>query len=176
MALSAEILKGRSVLVLDDEESLRQLLQEGLSNQGLRVDCAGTAEEALALIRRFWESDREPLDKGNGASGERSSLEAIASSIENGQRPGYDILLVDLHLSAGGYFVDGREATVRLLEAAAAAGLPKPAVVYMTGDLTDPGPETRVPGEPSFLQKPFRISEVLALFREVLAPAEPQPK
>ena len=49
---SAEILKGRSVLVLDDEESLRQLLQEGLSAQGLRVDCAATAEEALARLER----------------------------------------------------------------------------------------------------------------------------
>src|SRR5215469_7964143 len=39
-ASSLEILKGRSVLVLDDEESLRQLLHEGLSTQGLRVDCA----------------------------------------------------------------------------------------------------------------------------------------
>lgn len=170
---AAEILKGRSVLVLDDEESLRSLLQEGLSGQGLRVDCAGTAEEALAFIRRLWESDRDPLDNDNGADGARSSG---ASSTENGQRTAYDILLVDLHLSAGGYFVDGREATPRLLEAIAAAGLPKPAVVYMTGDLTDPGPETPARGEPFFLQKPFRISEVLALFREVLAPAEPQPK
>jgi CheY-like chemotaxis protein len=190
MVPSAEILKGRSVLVLDDEESLRQLLQEGLSAQGLRVDCAGTAEEALALIRRFWESDRDSLDTDNGANGARSSGAshpgnadhqigpvAAASSPENGERSGYDILLVDLHLSAGGYFVDGREATARLLEAA--AGLPnKPAVVYMTGDLTDPGPETPARGGPSFLQKPFRISEVLALFREVLSPtpAEPQPK
>jgi PAS domain S-box-containing protein len=175
MAPSAEILKGRSVLVLDDEESLRQLLQEGLSGQGLRVDCAGTAEEALSLIRRLWESDREPLDNDNGTNGRRSN--AVAPSPENDQRPGYDILLVDLHLSAGGYFVDGREATARLLEATAAAGLPKPAVVYMTGDLTDSGPETPASGEPSFLQKPFRISEVLTRFREVLAPAaEPQPK
>lgn len=200
---SAEILKGRSVLVLDDEESLRQLLQEGLSAQGLRVDCAGTAEEALALIRRVWESDRDSLDNDNGANGGRPSDAAhpgvadhqmgpvaAASSLENGEpsfgdsarfsvseRAGYDILLVDLHLSAGGYFVDGRVATARLLEAAAAAGLAKPAVVYMTGDLTDTGPETPARGEPCFLQKPFRISEVLALFREVLAPAaEPQPK
>lgn len=206
MAPSAEILKGRSVLVLDDEESLRLLLQEGLSAQGLRVDCAGTAEEALALIRRFWESGRDSLDNDNGANGLSSqaspvfldarqrdngglssdaahpgiadrqiSQGAVASSHENGERPGYDILLCDLHLSAGGYFVDGREATARLLEAVAATGLQKPAVVYMTGDLTDPGPETPARGEPSFLQKPFRISEVLALFREVLAPAE-QPK
>ena len=145
---SAEILRGRNVLVLDDEESLRQLLHEGLSPQGLRVDCAATVEEALALVQNF---------AGNGAASPRQA---------------YDILLVDLHLSAGGYFVDGREAAARLLEAIAAAGLPKPVVVYMTGDLTDPGPETPAPGEPSFLQKPFRISEVLALFREVLAPAE----
>ncbi|HKW35956.1 MAG TPA: PAS domain S-box protein [Candidatus Acidoferrum sp.] len=146
---SAEILKGRSVLVLDDEESLRALLEEGLSPQGLRVDCAATAEEALALMR----------------SGPRDT-----------PRPAYDILLCDLHLSAGGYFVDGREAAARLLEATAGAGLPKPVVVYMTGDLTDAAPETPARGEPSFLQKPFRISEVLALFREVLAPVEPQPK
>jgi len=195
---SAEILKGRSVLVLDDDESLRQLLQEGLSAQGLRVDSAATAEEALALIRGSWENHRDPLghdhdgngaDNAEGSSGAASSPEnsqrvldhrarssvTVASSSENGQRRGYDILLCDLHLSAGGFFVDGREATVRLLEAIAAAGLQKPAVVYMTGDLTDPGPETPAAGEPSFLQKPFRISEVLSLFSEVLA-AAPQPK
>jgi CheY-like chemotaxis protein len=46
------ILKGRSVLVLDDEESLRMLLSEGLSVQGLRVDCVATPGEALALAGR----------------------------------------------------------------------------------------------------------------------------
>jgi len=207
---SAEILKGRSVLVLDDEESLRQLLHEGLSPQGLRVDCAATAEDALALIRRFWENspdspdnenDHDTLDNDNGPNAARSSHpprpgiadlpigsgtvasspEAVPSSRENAASSlenRYDILLVDLHLSAGGYFVNGREAAARLLEAIAAAGLPKPVVVYMTGDLTDPGPETPVRGEPAFLQKPFRISEVLSLFKEVLTPApvEPQPK
>jgi len=142
---SAEILKGRSVLVLDDEESLRQLLHEGLSSQGLRVDCAATVEEALALIQG------PPHDAW---------------------RPAYDILLCDLHLSAGGFFVDGREAAAQIL---AASGAQKPAVIYMTGDLTDTGPESPAHGEPSFLQKPFRISEVLSLFREVLA-IEPQPK
>ena len=45
-------LKGRSVLVLDDEESLRQLLEEGLSVHGLRVDTAATPAEALALVSR----------------------------------------------------------------------------------------------------------------------------
>ena len=149
----AEILNGRSVLVLDDEESLRQLLHEGLSAQGLRVDCAATVEQALALLPRF------PHD------GQRAAHQA--------QRPPYDILLCDLHLSAGGFFVDGREAAAQIL---AAAGSRKPAIVYMSGDLTHRGPEAPARGEPCFLQKPFRISEVLALFRDVLAPAEPQPK
>ena len=170
-AATAEILKGRRVLVLDDEESLRQLLQEGLSAQGLRVDSAGTAEEALSLIRAVWEKSQDSAANG-GSSGE-----ALPRSVVHTPGAGYDILLCDLHLSAGGFFVDGREATARILDAAAAAGLPKPAVVYMTGDLTDPGPETPARGGPSFLQKPFRISEVLTLFREVLSPAaEPQPK
>ncbi len=48
----ADLLRGRAVLVLDDEEGLRMLLQEGLSAQGLRVDCAATPEEALAHLGR----------------------------------------------------------------------------------------------------------------------------
>jgi PAS domain S-box-containing protein len=39
-----------SVLVLDDEESIRMLLTEGLSSYGLKVDCAATAEQAMSLI------------------------------------------------------------------------------------------------------------------------------
>jgi CheY-like chemotaxis protein len=38
------------VLVIDDEESIRMLLQEGLSAFGLHVDCAGDAEAAAALV------------------------------------------------------------------------------------------------------------------------------
>jgi PAS domain S-box-containing protein len=41
---------GRAVLVIDDEESIRMLLEEGLSAFGLRVDCAGDAEAAAALL------------------------------------------------------------------------------------------------------------------------------
>src|SRR5437588_148720 len=176
MTPSVEIFKGRRVLVLDDEESLRLLLQEGLFAQGLRVDCAATTEDAVALLGRFWENGQVPLNTDNGDNGGRSSA-AVASSPENGGRPGYDILLCDLHLSAGGYFVDGRQAAARLLEAAVAAGLPKPIVVYMSGDLVDVGLETPSRGEPFLLPKPFRISDVLALFREVLTAApEPQPK
>ncbi|HEY6268426.1 MAG TPA: PAS domain S-box protein [Candidatus Acidoferrum sp.] len=132
-----DILKGRSVLVLDDEESIRMLLQEGLSAQGLRVDSAATTEDAIAHLGRSR----------------------------------FDVFLCDLHLSSGGYTVDGREAARRILEA---AGKQKPVLIYMTGDLIENTPGVAGVSEPVCLQKPFRISDVLALLREVLSdsPAE----
>jgi len=39
-----------AVLVVDDEESIRMLLAEGLASYGLKVDCAATAEQAMSLI------------------------------------------------------------------------------------------------------------------------------
>src|SRR5260370_7415238 len=48
---AADVLRGRAILVLDDEESLRMLLQEGLSAQGLRVDCAATTQTPLPHLR-----------------------------------------------------------------------------------------------------------------------------
>src|SRR6266436_1847829 len=134
---AADLLRGRAVLVLDDEESLRMLLQEGLSAHGLRVGSAATTDEALALL-------------------ERSS---------------YDVFLCDLHLSSGGFFVNGREAAGRILEA---AGAQKPALIFMTGDLVEGSQEAEGQSEPVCLQKPFRVSDVLSLLREVLsgAPAE----
>ena len=47
-----EALNNRTILVVDDEESIRSLLEEGLSAHGLKVDCAGTAEEALSMVLR----------------------------------------------------------------------------------------------------------------------------
>ena len=129
---AANVLGGRAVLVLDDEESLRMLLQEGLSAQGLRVDCAANVEEALAHLARA----------------------------------SYDVFLCDLHLSSGGYVVDGREAASRILEA---AGRKKPVVIYMTGDLIESKPGSDGRSEPACLQKPFRISDVMSLLREVLS-------
>lgn len=49
---ASEILKDRFVLVLDDEESIRMLLDEGLSAHGLHVDCAATPEQAIDLAGR----------------------------------------------------------------------------------------------------------------------------
>jgi PAS domain S-box-containing protein len=128
----ADLLKGRAVLVLDDEESLRMLLEEGLSAQGLRVDCAATPAEALALISR------------------RS----------------YDVFLCDLHLSAEGFKADGRQVAQEIL---AAAGSRKPVVIFMTGDLVESDGSS--PAEPRRLQKPFRVSDVLAALHDIFAPA-----
>ncbi|HET8926107.1 MAG TPA: PAS domain S-box protein [Candidatus Acidoferrum sp.] len=134
---TAELLRGRSVLVLDDEEGLRSLLQEGLSANGLRVECAATVDEAIAQLKRSK----------------------------------YDVLLCDLHLSAGGFVVDGRKASAHLLDA---AGTHKPALIFMSGDLIEGGEGASGREEPYYLQKPFRISDVLALMRDVLvsSPAE----
>jgi PAS domain S-box-containing protein len=132
---SPDPLKGRAVLVLDDEESIRMLLEEGLAAHGLHVDAASTPAGAVDLV------------KGRD----------------------YDILLCDLNLSANGFTTGGREAAQQI---AAAAGVNKPMVIFMTGDLVD------VPAAGSsktpHLQKPFRISEVLAMFRDLLkaSPAE----
>src|SRR6266478_2327856 len=130
----AELLKDRTILVLDDEESIRTLLDEGLSAQGLQVDCVATVEEALTHLKHA----------------------------------PYDVLLCDLHLSPRGFAVDGRDAARRILETAEAQ---KPAVIYMTGDLVENAQDAAHRDLSVCLQKPFRISDVLALLRDVLAAA-----
>jgi PAS domain S-box-containing protein len=132
---SSELWRGRSILVLDDEESIRMLLGEGLSAQGLRVDCAATSAEALDFV------------------GRRS----------------YDVLLCDLNLSSGGFSADGRQAASQIL---AAAGRNKPSLIFMTGELVE-AQDFGSP-EPWRLQKPFRVSDVLAILGEVFSsvPAE----
>jgi two-component system NtrC family sensor kinase len=52
MVPTLALLKKRSILVVDDEESIRTLLHEGLSGHFQLVDCAATAEEALSLVLR----------------------------------------------------------------------------------------------------------------------------
>jgi two-component system NtrC family sensor kinase len=129
---SLDVLRGRSILVLDDEESLRSLLFEGLTARDLRVDCAATVEEALAF------------------ASQRS----------------HDAILCDLNLSHNGGSLSGKLAGERLL---AAAGDRKPALIYMTGELIETSDKLGNPGQPRLLQKPFRISDVLATLQEVFA-------
>lgn len=130
---SSDSLKGRSVLVLDDEESLRSLLSDGLSVRGLLVECAATLEEALPLIRQ------------------RS----------------FDALLCDVNLFQDGMHVSGKQVAEKLL---AAAGDRKPVLIFMSGDLVDSARDPAEQGAPRYMQKPFRVSEVLALLQEVLGP------
>ncbi|HYL67565.1 MAG TPA: PAS domain S-box protein [Candidatus Limnocylindria bacterium] len=78
------VLRGRSILVLDDEESIRMLLDEGLSAQGMRVDCAATPDEALALIsQRPYDAllcDLNLTAGGGAASGSSAAQRILAAS------------------------------------------------------------------------------------------------
>ena len=48
--LPEDSLAGRTALIVDDEEGIREIVQEGLSARGMKVEQAGTAEEALTLL------------------------------------------------------------------------------------------------------------------------------
>jgi CheY-like chemotaxis protein len=43
-------LQGHKLLIVDDEESIREIVQEGLSGRGMLVETAGSSEEALAFL------------------------------------------------------------------------------------------------------------------------------
>jgi PAS domain S-box-containing protein len=43
-------LRGRKLLIVDDEESIREIVQEGLLARGSIVESAGSSEEALSLL------------------------------------------------------------------------------------------------------------------------------
>ena len=125
-------LQGRSVLVLDDEESIRMLLSEGLSAHGLHVDVAATAEHALNLV--------------------------LGSK--------YDVILCDLKLSGSGPNSDGYSVASRLKVAASGS---KPEIIFMSGDVADDDKGHKSSLNARRLQKPFRVSDVLAILTEVLA-------
>jgi DNA-binding NtrC family response regulator len=82
-------LKGIHVIVLDDEESIRSLLDEGLSAHGLKVRTASTAEEAAALIAAH------PCDallcdlrlKNAGAFSDGQAAAAHVSAAAGSQKP-----------------------------------------------------------------------------------------
>ena len=118
----------KKILVLDDEESIRSLLEVGLTVHGLRVVCAASADEAVKL-----------------AAAEK-----------------FDAVLCDLNLGGAS---SGQAAAADVV---AANGGHKPLVIFMTGELAS-GMEGREEFEGSaFLQKPFRIADVLTLLRESL--------
>jgi CheY-like chemotaxis protein len=80
----------------------------------------------------------------------------------------HDAILCDINLSQDGGFLNGKHAAERLL---AAAGDRKPALIYMSGELIETSEESEGLGVLRHLQKPFRISDVLATLQEVFAAA-----
>jgi two-component system NtrC family sensor kinase len=126
------VLNARSVLVLDDEESIRMLLAEGLSAHGLTVELAATAEQALNLV--------------------------LGSK--------FDVILCDLKLSGSGPNSDGYNVASRLKVATASS---RPEIVFMSGDVGGDESIHKSFANARRLQKPFRISDVLATLMEVFA-------
>ena len=123
--------------MVDDEESILELVEEGLSARGVIVDCAATGQQALTL-----------------ATGRT-----------------YDAVLCDLHLANSGQSViSGREIFERL------SGGPegnKPLFFFMTGDLMESSArESLCRNRARLIQKPFPISELVALLSEALQTAD----
>jgi PAS domain S-box-containing protein len=48
----SHVLRGHTALVVDDEDSIREIVQEGLSARGMEVEGAASAEEALAHLAK----------------------------------------------------------------------------------------------------------------------------
>ena len=132
-------LSGKRILVVDDEESIRQLVSVSLRSRDIVVDCAASSEECLEL--------------------------AGANS--------YDAILCDLNLeSASGLPVSGFELHDRIMENLASRSAARPNFIFMTGDLVDAAISEQACHQGNrFLQKPFRISDLLSLLAELPATA-----
>ena len=48
----SEVLQGHSVLIVDDEESIREIIQEGLSARGMKVEAVADSEAALPFLAK----------------------------------------------------------------------------------------------------------------------------
>jgi CheY-like chemotaxis protein len=138
-------LTGKRILVVDDEECIRELVADSLGARGVSVDCAASSEQALELVARH----------------------------------SYDAILCDLHLkSESSLAASGFEFHDRVGENLASRSGTHPLFIFMTGDLVDSAVSEQIGRYGShFLQKPFRIGELLSLLAESLSPATAlQPK
>jgi two-component system NtrC family sensor kinase len=130
---------GKRILVVDDEEGIRELVMESLGGRGFSVDSAASFEEAL----------------------------------ERTARHSYDAILCDINLETdAGIVASGFELHDRICADLAARSVPQPPFIFMTGDLVDSAISEQVGRQHSmFLQKPFRIADLISLLNESLAPA-----
>ncbi len=141
---SASTLLRKRILVVDDEESILELVNDSLGARGCLVDRAASSEEALELANRNL----------------------------------YDVILCDLNLeSVSGSVVSGFDLHDRIVEKISGRSTPRPIFIFMTGDLIEAAIGEQAGREGNrFLQKPFRITELLSLLSELPSPAILQPK
>lgn len=139
IAPAAAPLTGKRILVVDDEEGIRELVSDSLAARNIFVDCAASSDEALELASRH----------------------------------SYDAIVCDLNLeSESGLAVSGFDVHDRICENLASRSAPRPPFVFMTGDLVDSAANEQATRNGSqFLQKPFRIADLLALIGESISPA-----
>jgi two-component system NtrC family sensor kinase len=138
-ALAATPLTGKRILVVDDEEGIRELVTDSLVARSIFVDCAASSEQALEL------ASRHP----------------------------YDAILCDLNLeSESGLAVSGFDVHDRIREDLASRSAVVPLFIFMTGDLVDSATNEQASRNGSrFLQKPFRIADLVALLSESVSHA-----
>ena len=146
-------LAGCSLLVVDDEEGIREMVRDGLVARGVRVEVASSGEEALCLMEsRSYDAVLCDLN-----------LKSVAPAAISGQ----ELYARVTRLAAG--ITPGR--ATRLV-----TGVPeehKPLFIFMTGDLAEQTTvEDSTGAEVRTLQKPFRISELATLLTEVLEQAQ----
>jgi len=136
-APSAAMQGGKRILVVDDEQSILELVGEALGGRGFSVDRAANSEYALEL----------------------AGLNS------------YDAILCDLNLeSESGHVISGFDLHDRICEMAETHSGARPHFIFMTGDLVEAAISEQAGREGNrFLQKPFRIAELLALLAEVRA-------
>jgi PAS domain S-box-containing protein len=124
-----------SVLVVDDEESIREMIREGLSARGFHVQIAASVEEALSLM------DRRP----------------------------FHAVLCDLNLRAGGGAESSGLGLYAATRNAARGGNRNPLFLFMSGELAPVAvTEQLAQAGARTIQKPFRISDLIAILNEEL--------
>jgi PAS domain S-box-containing protein len=136
---SDSALSRKKILVVDDEESILELVSDSLGARGWLVDRASSSEAALELA----------------------------------SRDSYDAILCDLNLeSVSGSVISGFDLHDDIVKNLAIRSGPRPLFIFMTGDLVSAAVGDQASREGNrFLQKPFRITELLALLSELTTPA-----
>lgn len=137
---SKEVSPAHSVLVVDDEESIREMIREGLSARGFEVQTAASVEGALSLMQRI-------------------TFEAVLCDLNLRSRGGADRSGLDVYAALTGNAPDAKD---------------QPLFFFMSGELVAPAfAEQLNQAGARMLQKPFRISDLIAMLTEALAKRGP---